>query len=456
MSGQKIIYIDIENIKPHFRNPRKKLNDLEELAASIKENGIMQNLTVVPWYSKFTGVGDDNGKTEDDYYVVIGHRRLAAAKLAGLTEVPCVISNMNEKQQVATMLMENMQRSDLTVIEEAEGMQMMFDMGSTAEEIAEKTGLSKTTIKRRGQLLELDREKLVESYERGGTLQNYLELNKIKDPKTKNKVLETIGTNNFDFTLRNAIRTEEAEMNKEMTLKCLGEFAEEITAEEREKRRDLQHVRYIYFSEPFEKPEDTESVKYYIVKDKNWLLLMKKREDEPEEIDKEQEILRATNEKRRERQKKIEEIYESMYELRYDFVEKLPPKTAKKYIQEIARCSVEAFMKGYGWEDDGDDLLQFFGFGELDDEDECAEETVMEKFDEKLKEMPEKCLLVTVYTRVDNKRQTYSGYRNEYENNKQLDFVYDLLCYLGYKISDEEIAMRNGTHELYNQEENEG
>lgn len=450
MSEQKIVYIDVKNIKSHFNNPRKKLSDLEELADSIKENGIMQNLTVVPWYSKFTGVSDDNGKTDDDYYVVIGHRRLAAAKLAGLTKVPCVISNMDEKQQVATMLMENMQRSDLTVIEEAEGMQMMFDMGSTADEIAEKTGLSKTTIKRRGQLLELDRKKLVESYERGGTMRDYLELNKIKDQQTKNRVLETIGTNNFDFTLRNAIRTEEAEKNKELALKCLGEFAEEITAEEREKRGDLQHVKYIYFSEQFEKPEDIDTKKYFFIKGQNWFALMEEKE-EIEAVDK-WEAHREAEEKRRERQKKIEEICESMYELRYEFVEKLPPKTAMKYIQEITKCIVEATVKGYGWDYDDAVILEFLGLSELDD-DQYQEELIMKKFDEKLKEMPEKMLLIMVYTRADNKREKYLNYRNKYENNIQLDFVYDLLCHLGYKMSDEEIAMRNGTHELYEQGE---
>lgn len=78
MSEQKIVYIDVKNIQPHFNNPRKQLNDLEELAASIKENGIMQNLTVVPWYSRYNGEPGINGSTDGEYYVVIGHRRLAA------------------------------------------------------------------------------------------------------------------------------------------------------------------------------------------------------------------------------------------------------------------------------------------------------------------------------------------------------------------------------------------
>lgn len=70
-------------------------------------------------------------ESADNYTVVIGHRRLAAAKLAGLTELPCVITEMSDKDQVATMLLENMQRSDLTVYEQAHGMQMLMDLGDT-------------------------------------------------------------------------------------------------------------------------------------------------------------------------------------------------------------------------------------------------------------------------------------------------------------------------------------
>ena len=114
-----ITMIPIEQLLHHPENPRKDLGDLTELAESIKVNGIMQNLTVVPV---------DDGI----YNVVIGNRRMEAAKLAGLAEVPCVISEMDYKTQISTMLMENMQRQDLTVYEQAQGFQMMMDLGYTA------------------------------------------------------------------------------------------------------------------------------------------------------------------------------------------------------------------------------------------------------------------------------------------------------------------------------------
>ena len=129
------IMIPIEQLKPHPDNPRKDVGDVTELSQSIKQNGIFQNLTVIP---------DD-----DTYMVVIGHRRLAAAKAAGLTELPCMVVEMDEREQISTMLLENMQRNDLTIWEQAQGFQMMLDLGETESDIAEKTGFSKTTVRQR-------------------------------------------------------------------------------------------------------------------------------------------------------------------------------------------------------------------------------------------------------------------------------------------------------------------
>ena len=117
--------IRVDQIDPHPENPRKDLGDLTELAESIKTNGIMQNLTVIP---------NNMGR----YTVVIGHRRLAAAKLAGLSTVPCaVVYDMDHKTQLSTMLLENMQRSELTYVEQADGFQMMLDLGETVESFSE-------------------------------------------------------------------------------------------------------------------------------------------------------------------------------------------------------------------------------------------------------------------------------------------------------------------------------
>ena len=132
----EITMIPVGLLEHHPESPRKDLGDLTELTNSIKKNGIMQNLTVIadPETSK--------------YLVVIGNRRLEAAKAAGLIELPCVVKDLDHKTQIATMLEENMQRQDLTVYEQAQGFQMMMDLGYSAKEIGEKTGFSEKTVKK--------------------------------------------------------------------------------------------------------------------------------------------------------------------------------------------------------------------------------------------------------------------------------------------------------------------
>lgn len=127
----EITNIACRRLHPHPDNPRKELGDLTELAASIKENGIFQNLTVIPghylnsreYIAKCVDEGGDAAAaaaawtpkavwSSDDYTIIIGHRRAAAAQQAGLFEVPCVVVEMDEREQLQTMMIENMQRRD--------------------------------------------------------------------------------------------------------------------------------------------------------------------------------------------------------------------------------------------------------------------------------------------------------------------------------------------------------
>ena len=184
-----IKHIETYRIVPNENNPRKELGNLEELRDSIAANGILQNLTVVP--ASAHGV----------YKVVIGHRRLAAAMEAGLETVPCVVVEMDEKTQASTMLLENMQRSDLTIYEQAQGMQMCLDLGMTEEEISSKTGFSKSTVRRRLNVLTLDAEKVKQAQ---GTIEDYIALEEISDVDVRNKLLQFMGTNNFDLEVEKA------------------------------------------------------------------------------------------------------------------------------------------------------------------------------------------------------------------------------------------------------------
>lgn len=124
--------IEIEKLRIHPKNVRKSYNDIDELADSIKAQGILQNLTVVK-----------NPEEDGTYWVVIGNRRLTAARKAGIKTAPCFIAELTEKEQAEMMLLENMQRDDLTIYEQAQGFQMVLDLGETEDSLAERLDLVK-------------------------------------------------------------------------------------------------------------------------------------------------------------------------------------------------------------------------------------------------------------------------------------------------------------------------
>lgn len=187
-----MVMLPIDQLRNHPKNVRKVYADIDDLADSIRTRGVMQNLTVVP----APGHEDDL----DLFYVVIGNRRLQAAQKAGLAKLPCSIAfNMPEREQISIMVTENMQRSDLSLIEQAEGFQLMLDLGETVQTIHEKTGLSETTVRHRLKLSELGvdqirkrqarEEKESERYYQL-TIKDYEYLEKIKSVKQRRDILD--------------------------------------------------------------------------------------------------------------------------------------------------------------------------------------------------------------------------------------------------------------------------
>ena len=239
MKMNEIVMIPVEKLEHHPENPRKDLGDLTELTESIRKNGIMQNLTVIAghWRSKDEYVKDcraegvtkdealgtydsENSWTADGYTVVIGNRRMEAAKIAGLAEVPCVISDMDHKTQIATMLEENMQRADLTIYEQAQGFQLMMDLGYTAKDISEKTGFGETTVRRRLKMAELDQKTLREKCTQL-TMDDLDRLSRIKDLDKRNELLKQAGTGNFRWKVDNAVEEEERDEKYQLVKEAL-------------------------------------------------------------------------------------------------------------------------------------------------------------------------------------------------------------------------------------------
>ena len=137
--------VDIESIKPNRKQPRSIFNDeeLSELAASIKEIGILQPPVV-------RKVGDNQ------YELIMGERRLRASKLAGLKVIPVIIRETSDNELLREALVENIHRSNLNSLEEAAAYnQMLSDFGFTHDELAKKIGKSRPVITNTLRLLNL-------------------------------------------------------------------------------------------------------------------------------------------------------------------------------------------------------------------------------------------------------------------------------------------------------------
>lgn len=127
--------IPIDKIDPNPEQPRTEIGDLTELTSSISEKGVLEPLLVKP--SRITG----------RWMIIAGERRWRAATAAGLTEVPCIEMEVDERTIAEIALIENMQRKDLTIWEEADGLLSLAErFGYTHEEVGRKVGKSRTTV----------------------------------------------------------------------------------------------------------------------------------------------------------------------------------------------------------------------------------------------------------------------------------------------------------------------
>lgn len=127
--------IALDKIDPNPEQPRTEFGDLTELTASIADKGVLEPLLVKP--SRATG----------RWMIIAGERRFRAATAAGLTEVPCVEMEVDDNTVAEIALIENMQRKDLTVWEEADGLVALCErFGYTHEEVAKKLGKSRSSV----------------------------------------------------------------------------------------------------------------------------------------------------------------------------------------------------------------------------------------------------------------------------------------------------------------------
>ena len=444
--NKNITYIDVEKLVPHPKNPRLEVGDVSELSDSIKKNGVFQNLTVVP----FGGVGDGR------YTVIIGHRRLAAAKLAGIKELPCVIVDMDEKEQIETMLIENMQRRQLTPYEEAEGFQLMFDFGGDIHTVAERTGFSETTVRNRMKLLRLDKEAFKQSQGKNISLNDYLAVAELEDEDARKEVLQKAGTNEFAWSLRHAKDEAEKKTNRADLIKRLEMFAERIDVEADDYDENYWDA-YLFtefwnFSDPIEIDveeymNDTDA-RYFYEPCARSVYLYRVADDEEEETENEPspEMIEAERkEKERvERYRKLNEIKHRAFELRKEFVMTFTPKTETDFriIADFELFSADKM--GY---DIYSKICDMFGVEAKDGYGGNKEQLIEIIHDSKIKTF--RALLMSAWLKSDGEYLDEHDFNGNYTNDNNLAYIYNYLSLLGYQMSDEEKAYLDGTHELF-------
>lgn len=194
-----LLSLAVDEVGPHPKNVRRDDSPDAELIASVESQGILQPLVVVP--------APEDADTR--YWLLMGHRRLAAALAARLDEVPAIVRDdlAGEAEQIEAMLVENGRRQDLTAVEEADAYEQLTLLGVDVDEIAKTTGRSKTTVKERLRLAR-QADKAKEAVHTGQiTLAQAAALADLEeDHELYTQTVAKIGTSEFRWALENAAR----------------------------------------------------------------------------------------------------------------------------------------------------------------------------------------------------------------------------------------------------------
>lgn len=436
--------IAIEKLKIHPQNVRKTYTGIGELADSIKAKGILQNLTVV--------------KAPDDpesYWVVIGNRRLTAARAAGLKTLPCAVVEMSEKDQISTMLLENMQRNDLSVCEQAQGFQLMLDFGETEETISEKTGFSRTTVRHRLNLAKLDQELLADREENGEfqlSLTDLYELEKVKDIEHRNKILALASNSReIKWNVERAVREEKENRAAGEIIAKLEELGVKPAPKKAKDERwsgkweDVERINISAWEEDntIDLPKTTDQLYYY--RYFSDIYVVKKHVKE--------ELVLSEGEKRRKQidqnKKKVKSILKEMKRVRNSFILGIISgtfKTPKEYDAQadLWRLYMDLVCSGSGIY--RNKIYDFYGISSEYEIKEEEKERILSEFKALTQE---KQMMILLSGACEPYEPTdYEGHCKD--DMKTLREFYKILERYGFSFGSlEEMKILNGTHELY-------
>lgn len=460
-----VIELPVEQLHSHPQNPRKELGDLSELADSIKEIGIQQNLTVIPY------VDEAGNEVDDQFTVIMGHRRLAAAKQAGLATVPCCIRwEMAPAEQIALMLCENMQRNELTPQEEGLAFQQLkLDFGWSVDQISQRTGFSRTKVRSRLVIAGLDQEKVKAKMSKQINLGDFVALGKIKDEEKRNELLELVGTASFDVFYQGAL---EEEQKQEFTNKLLevpflknAKIIEHYQAQgytdeyKLIAKIDIPQNREItpdFVNEMPAVPEGQKKHFIYIdMRNKVVGFYQKVKKEAPSTETKKQ----AEETKRRIAMAwtTLEGAWTTAYEIRKNFVKNIPYHTSEQKLLVLqgalfARLGVSNTHIDEVYKDVEDILeIRYAAGGYIPDGERC--QAIMEKLPNMdKKRMPE--IIYSLFADSDKCIQYGWSTRNwpQWRERGEIRSLYAWLEALGYEISPEEQSLIDGTHEVFQRE----
>ena len=380
-----------------------------------------------------------------------------------------MVASMDPKEQLSTMLMENMQRTDLTVYEQAQGFQMMMDLGLTEEQIGEMTGFSRTTVRRRVKMAELDQEALAK-YGTQLTMDDLDKLAKVQDIKKRNELLKEAGSGNFKWKVDNALTEQTRKENYEKAKAVLtaAGLIEKTTDGMANFWKEYEYLPYSinvtldsYTDGKNIVPEDDRQV--YFCREYSMIRFWaERRKEEPkeenEEPDEEEIARREERKKAEEAWARLEEIEQHADESRGEFLKTLSVKQKDNrkalewmIIALVATNNPETaveLLPDY----DNEDIEQLpKGHTETDLDLKAIREQI-----ETNPQLYAEVMYGMLFNGEDCVRgRWHKNEKPEYCRNIALITGYEWLEDFGYRMSDEERAYLDGTLDCYAEAEEE-
>lgn len=441
----------IDKLHAHPDNPRKDVGDVTELAESIRKNGVMQNLTVFP--------DDDSMET---FTVLIGHRRLAACKEAGVYYVPCSIifeDIPNREEQIMIMLEENMQRQDLTPWEEAESFQLCLDLGGSVEKLEQKTGFSEKTIKRRLEIAKLKKDTVERKRDDGyfqWSLTDLYEVAKIKDVNERDKILNNArDSSSLRYMVIEELKREERKKTLEtiipvMQAAGLKEAPKDLTPWdnrwEQVKSYDLTDKKVLESEFYF---PDTSDKRYLLYS--NRLYIMQKKKEEPKK-----EAVKAKTKEQIEAEAVRNDFLEMQATLKTLVVDAIESLVFGEIEFDIKQCKGTENLLKQCWKVmvewrayPGKNEIGYFHAERAKSWNMTDEQRDKAK---KAMELPEYIQMVAAVGRqIDAESFSLANYHHELRQttrDRVLSIV-NLLYFAGFDLPDDYLPLLTGTHEYY-------